>query len=815
MSQFVRLLSLAALCAATAVQADPARFDLTGPKVDIRVTRGSRTLPIAQVANLQPGDRLWLRPELPESQSVHLLLIAAFLRGTTNPPPDEWFTKIESWNKKVKEEGVFVTVPKDAQQALLFLAPETGGDFGTLKSAVRGRPGIFVRASQDLTELGFEQARIERYLAGMRQIPATNDAKLLSDRSEALARTLALKPNSDCFNQPAEQQIVCLTQSGNQTLLDDGHGASIVTELANNGGADLAGAAASTAPFGGGAYSAYVGAVVDLTKLLTNMHTAQYQYIPAVAFPDTDHFNLRLNAAPSFHNPKSVIVIALPGIQPTKLPPLQPGNPKEVTCLLKPEVVLHLQNAPLVFSTGIAHDLVLHVNTPEGKDIPLVADASKGGLVLTSAAEDSRRSMTADDTSIASKPASSAGGGLTGTVHGQWGFDSFDGPTLPLQNEPGKDWKLTSEDGVIVGREHAFTLASTGIGCVEKVEVVSGPKKINADFHPGEQSHQLIAKAMLKDVNPGDLRVELEQYGDQQPQQVETKAYNEAAKLTSFKLHAGDTAGVLEGNSLDQVQSVELNGATFTPSGEPGSILNLSLSKDAPVLKVKPGETATAHAHLKDGRTVDVQASILEARPTVTLVNRHITAPNGGVPSIRLSNKDDLPLSDKLTFFLKANGAFPRSQKIEVATKDGSLKTMLSFDDGTLVLQDASTAIANLDPSKALGASGFGKLQFRAVGADGSQGDWQPLATLVRAPMLKEIRCPVDDTKPCHLIGSNLYLLKAVAATSKFDNAKDVPPGFGDSQLEVPRPYGTVLFVKLLDDPESVNAVALPVTPEF
>ncbi len=32
----------------------------------------------------------------------------------------------------------------------MFLAPETGGDFKTLKSAVRGRPGAFVRASQDL-----------------------------------------------------------------------------------------------------------------------------------------------------------------------------------------------------------------------------------------------------------------------------------------------------------------------------------------------------------------------------------------------------------------------------------------------------------------------------------------------------------------------------------------------------------------------------------------------------------------------------------------------------------------------------------------
>ena len=36
---------------------DSARFDLEGPKVDVRVQRGSVTLPIAQVPNLLAGDQ--------------------------------------------------------------------------------------------------------------------------------------------------------------------------------------------------------------------------------------------------------------------------------------------------------------------------------------------------------------------------------------------------------------------------------------------------------------------------------------------------------------------------------------------------------------------------------------------------------------------------------------------------------------------------------------------------------------------------------------------------------------------------------------
>src|SRR5579872_382924 len=116
-----------------------ARFDLTGPKIDVRVTRAGVTLPIASVPNLQPKDRLWLHPDLPPTQSVHYLMVLVFLRGTTNPPPDHWFIRIPTWEQKIRKEGVEVTVPDEAQQAVLFLAPVTGGDFSTLRSAVQGR----------------------------------------------------------------------------------------------------------------------------------------------------------------------------------------------------------------------------------------------------------------------------------------------------------------------------------------------------------------------------------------------------------------------------------------------------------------------------------------------------------------------------------------------------------------------------------------------------------------------------------------------------------------------------------------------------
>ena len=150
-------------------RAENAAFDLIGPKIEVRVQRDGTTLPIAQVPNLQAGDRLWVHPDLPESQSVRYLLIVAFLRGATNPPPDSWFTRVETWTHAVHDEGVFVTVPDEAEEALIFLAPETGGAFSTLRTAVRGKPGAFVRAAQDLQQASLDRQRLERYLEAVRE----------------------------------------------------------------------------------------------------------------------------------------------------------------------------------------------------------------------------------------------------------------------------------------------------------------------------------------------------------------------------------------------------------------------------------------------------------------------------------------------------------------------------------------------------------------------------------------------------------------------------------------------------------------------
>jgi hypothetical protein len=814
--------------------ADAARFDLTGPKLEVHVTRDGKTLPIASVPNLQAGDKIWLHPDLPTTQSVHYLLVVCFLRGTTNPPPDDWFIKIQTWNQKVREEGVNVYVPDEAQQVVLFLAPETGGDFSTLRSAVRGRPGIFVRASQDLAEAGFEQARIEKYLADMRLVPPS-DPKALVEHSNLIARTLNLKPNEDCFNRPVDQQYTCLTQSGNQTLLNDGHGETVVSSLTNGDASNLISAASYTSLGGGGLYSAYVGAVVDLVHLMGNLHTAQYQYIPAIAFPEGESLNLRLNTPPSFHNPKSVIVIGLPAIQASVLPPLRPADPKHVTCLMQPSVALPVEGAPLVFSTSFAHNLVLHLNgSGTEKDIPLVPDAYRGGLtlapssagrkLLATATTDAPQTAAVPVTQVAAKPDTS--GKITGTITGFWGFDPFIGPTMQLQTIPGKDWKLAADDVLIAGRENNLSLSSSGTACVQSITLdTADGKQEKTEWKEADKPNLIDVKVSLKSVDPGALHLTVHQYGEPKPDTVAAETFSEPATLSSLKFYAGDTSAVLNGTNLNQVAKLEMKGQIFTPAALPvaasmdgfsqpqssgTTALRLTLPANANSPKLKAGEKLTAHITLKDGRTLTLPVEVDQERPSVTLINKRI-AQSTDTP-IHLTDPDDLPVTQQLTFSLKSEGSFPRTGQIEIANADNSLHTTLSVASGTLIMQNHHTLVGTLDPLKAFGTSAFGPLRLRAVDPNGTAGDWIPLITLVRLPTLDDVHCPYESSQPCTVTGSGLYLVDSIATDAGFTSPTDVPEGFIGTTLSLPRPSKSGFYLKLRDDPTAANTVTIPVS---
>ena len=180
---------------------------------------------------------------------------------------------------------------------------------------MRGRPGSFVRAAQDLQAASWDRMRVEAYLAEVK-VTSQTDPKSLKTRAEMAARSLGIKINESCFDKPIDQQAPCLSQNPEGMVLDDANAQSLVAQLTTGSTVDLMNAISSSSMAGGGAYSPYVGAIVDTARILSSLHTAHFQYIPALALPTADTLNLRLNMPPSFRNPKSVVVVALPPLGP-------------------------------------------------------------------------------------------------------------------------------------------------------------------------------------------------------------------------------------------------------------------------------------------------------------------------------------------------------------------------------------------------------------------------------------------------------------------------------------------------------------------
>jgi len=443
--------------------------------------------------------------------------------------------------------------------------------------------------------------------------------------------------------------------------------------------------------------------------------------------------------------------------------------------------------------------MVLHLQGKSGValDAPVRADAEKGGLVVDTKGLD----------------LASLGPSLKGVLHGDWGFTPFDGPEFRLEATTPGGWTLVADDqqALVVGRDDAVRLKGDGAACVEAVTLKAPSGDILAtEWKPGPPG-ELAVTLPLKGVDPGDVTLLVKAYGAKDVDAVPMKAFAQAARLDDFEVHSGDASGLLRGNRLDEVESLSLGGIAFAPGAlvSSGGSDELTLAAaPADAEKFKTGQTKTAKVTFKDGRTASLKVKVGPPRPQVALIDKSVQPDLTGTPHpIRLTDKEEAPQNAELTFSLRAQSPpkFSGREQVQVATSDGGASTTLASDKG-LTFEDAQVAVATLDPAKMLGASGFGALRYRIV-EEGVPGDWQPLATLVRLPALRSLKCPSSQDQSCELTGSNLFLIDAVSRHADFDRAVTVPEGFAGYTLSVPHPSGGRLYVKLHDDPSVINVI--------
>ena len=762
----------AALLAAAPAAAQGNAFDLTGPSLRVTVTHDGATLPLSQVPNLLAGDRLRVSAALPADQGAHYRMVLAFLRGATNPPPEHWLFEARTW--KPKEATIDVVVPAGAQQAIVFLVPDTGGAFSAIKSAVRQRPGAFVRASQDLNQAMLDRTRLEAFVSRLRQRSAEEVAQL----SPVLARSLAVKLDPTCLQPGEDPRAACLTPGQSAAVLADAQTSSIAQTL-SGAPANIALQLAATPQAGYGYYSAYIGVFRDLARMLGAFQSAQLQFIPALNVQHGDATDLLLNTVPSFRKPQSVLVAALPTVSAPARPPLEAGT-RDALCLARPRLLLPVTGAPLVFSTHYARDMRLRVVTQAGAvDLPVTADASRGGFVVT----DDRPAMTPD-------------AAMTGRLHGSWGFSAFTGPDFRLVS-PAAAWSA-GDATLVVGRDTPLTLTGGAADCVAEVRLQRDkPEQGGLERAvPFEVTGDALAlKVPLGDVKPGPLVLSIRSYGMAEPQRLSLRGYAEASRIDGFVLHEGDRAGVMSGTRLDQVAALDVGGTTFRPGTltREGKVDRLTMDAapaNAEAPPFRAGQSLAARATLADGRSSGVAVKVAPPRPAATLISRSVEPDTRAVP-IRLRGDALVAQDARVTFSLRADAgtSFAAGDAVEVRAGATSVNLPLR-------LQDAAVALATLDPA-ALGDAAHGLLDYRVRRGEVA-GDWRPLATLVRLPQLRAVTCAATT---CTLSGNGLFLLRSVGGVA-------VPDGFTGASIDFPRAGQAVLALR--DDPAASATIDLP-----
>jgi hypothetical protein len=721
-------------------------------------------LPLSNVPGLATGDHIAVHMAPPADRGSRFSVVLAFLRGATSPPPADWLFEARPWDPK--RASIDAAVPPGAQQALILLVPETGGAVKAVTGALRGRPGAFVRAVQELTQASLDRARLDAYLAAARAQETGGGAPSV-DATAALARSLAVKVDPACLARQPAVQVACLAQGGGTAVLADAQTTSLAQNLAG-APADVALAVSSTPQASFGYYSPYIGLVRDLARIFGAFQSAQLQFIPALEIERGAETQLFLNTPPSFRRPQSVLVAPLPAIAAAPPPAITPLGDGAL-CATQAPLLAGFTGAPLLYATGYARDVRLRVSLAGGDtlDLPATADPVRGGYLVATGAD-----------------AGKLAGATEGTLHGQWGFEPFTGPRYAMVSPMGAPWRVADRASLVVGRDSPLPLVGGAAPCLSAVTLEhDGDRKPVGWSASGERSVTL--KVPLDGADPGEVTLLLDSHGAREPQRLSVRAYSEPSKLSLFTLHAGERAGVLTGSRLDQVASLEVDGVTWRPDvlGRVRSTDRLDMIAAAAPAISQVGDNKQAKVTLSDGRTATVKVAVAPPRATATLLARSVEplGPSPGIP-VRIADPDALPADMRVRFSLRApaGASFAAGDTVEVAAGNGG-----AFARLPLHLQDAGVAIADFVPATALGQTGYGPARFRLV-KDGQPGEWQPLGLIVRLPTIRAVRCAAAESR-CTVEGGSLYLLRSIAPVGVPGDATTVPDGFTGDTIQVSR----------------------------
>ncbi len=415
------------------------------------------------------------------------------------------------------------------------------------------------------------------------------------------------------------------------------------------------------------------------------------------------------------------------------------------------------------------------------------------------------------------------------------GFSEIESPKFTIPLSGGGDWEVlpASAKDFSVGGKRQVVVKNTQGSCRCLQSVVYKPATggefvfaANSSTNPLSFSENGVEAWFEIDTTyfqPGQGKLELRAYGNElQPDTIDLNLYPVAPKITNIAVHKGDNKVTIEGERLEQVEMLEVNGRIAKLVGAPSMIQSEKTTQVRTFALANPKDLiltkeVSLQMHLNGDRiyVYPERFPVLLSRPTIAAnPNNEIFGTVGNPSKTFISGFDlarypvvpidtqqmSVTVKSTLTDYLFRAENITIETKIENGQVQESLLPTAMFE----VLDPFNLKIGfTFDPSNQQYLAGR-RLQFRIKDRTRGNSDWYTLQqTFVRTPDIDSVSC---QGYSCKIVGKGLEYIGQISTDggNTWRPALPVEPAAnGRSFMPIPSLNNrTLLKIKLRDFPD-------------
>lgn len=434
----------------------PAKFDILGASVDVRVTREHTTLPATLVPYLKAGDTIDISfprgVQFSRSPRWHLV-VADMYRDYLRHAPR--FAIRDADLSSAKAGFVWRVHVKANATPIMFLVPENGNRYGhgipdaRRAIATLANRGLLLRTATLSANAQVKESTLGLFL---RSLAALQPGQLADGRARVAAVTQSLfgydLQDASCFNpdMPQTTQYACAAQA-------------IASNYENVPKADVISAIGSQLPITAATYGMLAGALYQL--LAKRRIDADYLFEPGVIKPGGENTNVFVEHQPSYDasaaHPSSIVYFEV-GSHATspRIPAYGTPSPLPV-CAARNTLAFALpfSGLPVYFRS---HHAIVHAGSSRFA-LPVTYDPLSGYRLTLTASQHA-----------------SLGSRATVRIESLWGFDTFESAPVTIVQPRAATWapENAAQSIVMGARSGTLAFSDTGAGvgaCVQSVQL--------------------------------------------------------------------------------------------------------------------------------------------------------------------------------------------------------------------------------------------------------------------------------------------------------------------------------------------------------